>query len=97
MKKRSVIAVDLGASNGRVILVTLADNKLQLQEVHRFSNEGLYIQERCYTDLLYLFHEILAGLQKAFQITDSAEAFGIDTWGVDFGLLDQEGELIMIC
>ena len=46
MKKRSVIAVDLGASNGRVILVTLADNKLQLQEVHRFSNEGLYIQER---------------------------------------------------
>lgn len=94
MKKRSVIAVDLGASNGRVILVTLADNKLHLQEVHRFSNEGLYIQERCYTDLLYLFHEILAGLQKAFQITDSAEAFGIDTWGVDFALLDQEGELI---
>ncbi|WP_282923708.1 rhamnulokinase [Mediterraneibacter massiliensis] len=94
MKKKSVISVDLGASSGRVILLTLLDNTLHLEEVHRFSNEGIHIQDRIYTDLFYLFQEILTGLQKVFRITDSAEAFGIDTWGVDFALLDGEDECI---
>ena len=94
MKKKSVISVDLGASSGRVILLTLLDNTLHLEEVHRFSNEGIHIQDRIYTDLFYLFQEILTGLQKVFRITDSAEAFGIESWGVDFARLDGEDECI---
>lgn len=63
-KKKCVAAVDLGASSGRVILVTLHEDRLELEEIHRFANEGIYVGERFYTDILHLFQEILTGLRK---------------------------------
>lgn len=89
-----VIAVDLGASSGRLIAVELEKGKLKTEEIHRFANEGICIGERTYTDILNIYHEIIKGLQKAYVTYGSADAMGIDSWGVDFALLDKHGEMI---
>lgn len=89
-----VIAVDLGASSGRVIVVSLSEGLLEVEEVHRFVNEGVYVGGRFCTDILYIYREILQGLSKAFQKHPHIDAMGIDSWGVDFALLDDKGELI---
>lgn len=91
---RNVIAVDLGASSGRVIRVSLEGEKLEIQEIYRFPNEGIYVGDRFQTDILYMFHEMIKGLQKAYREKVVFEAIGIDCWGVDFGLLDACGELM---
>ena len=94
MKQKCVAAVDLGASSGRVILVTLHEDCLALEEIHRFANEGIHAGERFYTDILHLFQEILTGLRKLKQGGHRIEAIGIDSWGVDFAVLNEEDELI---
>ena len=60
-----VLAVDLGASSRRVMAVNLEDGMMTMEEIHRFSNEGIAVGQRLYTDILYLYHEILTGLKKA--------------------------------
>lgn len=94
MDVRNVLAVDLGASSGRVIAVSLDHGRLEMKEIYRFPNEGIYVGDRFYTDLLYLFHEVTTGIQKAYGEGVSFDSMGIDTWGVDFALLDEAGELI---
>lgn len=89
-----VIAVDLGASSGRLISVSLKNGKVELEELHRFLNEGIYAGDRFYTDILNIFHEILKGLQIAQKKIGKIDAIGIDTWGVDFAFLDSQGELL---
>lgn len=91
---KRVIAIDLGASSGRVIAVTLDNGRMEFEEIYRFPNEGIYAGERFYTDVLYLFHEIVTGLQMAYGQGGQIDAIGIDSWGVDFGLLDNQGELL---
>lgn len=95
LKMKNVLAIDLGASNGRVILVSSDGKQIELKEIHRFPNSGIHIGDRIYTDILYLFQELITGMRKAFQATDSIDAFGIDAWGVDFALLDSSGELVV--
>jgi rhamnulokinase len=88
-------AVDLGAESGRVILGTLEGKKLTLDEVHRFPNGPVRIGESLYWDALRLFAEIKAGLAALVKERGAAPAgIGLDTWGVDFGLLDRNGELL---
>lgn len=94
MQRNNVIAVDLGASSGRLIQVSLEHGHIELKELHRFANEGIHAGERLYTDILSIFHEILAGLQKACLTGEKLDAVGIDSWGVDFAVLDQDGELL---
>ncbi len=92
MKKR-VLAFDCGASGGRAVLVSYLDGRLKLQEIHRFPNEPVSYNGHLYWDVLRLLHEIKNGLRKA-HAAGGFDSVGIDTWGVDYGLLDKKGNLI---
>ena len=94
-KKLNLLAFDLGASNGRAILGKYNGTKLELEEVHKFPNGAINIQGSLYWNTLGLFEEIKTGLRKAIQATDNNLAcLAIDTWGVDYGLLDKEDNLL---
>lgn len=88
----NVLAFDFGASSGRAILGSFADGKITLKEIHRFDNEPVYINGGFYWDLPRLFHEVKQGLLKAKEY--DFESIGIDTWGVDYGLLTKDGMLL---
>lgn len=92
MEKR-VLAVDLGASSGRVALGRFDGEKIFLEEIRRFSNDPVKVGGVLYWDVLRLFHEIKKGLADA-RLVGGFESAGIDAWGVDFGLLDEYGALI---
>ncbi len=87
------LAFDIGASSGRAIIGDLRDGKLTLSEVHRFNNEGVRVKDNLYWDILGLWREIKSGMRAASQSGDIA-GIGIDTWGVDYALLDGRGELL---
>lgn len=88
------IAVDCGAGSGRVIVGHLTDQKIELEELHRFSNRQVVLGEDLFWDFLYLFDEIKKGIAKAVKKYPDAQSIGVDTWGVDFGLLDEKGRLL---
>jgi len=89
MKK--YIAVDLGASNGRVV----AGDLHGIEVFNRFVTRNEKVHGSVYWDILYIFSEIKKGLAKAFaEYGDDIVSIGIDTWGVDYGLLDGRGNLI---
>jgi len=89
------IAVDLGASSGRVMVGTLEGGKLTLNEMNRFWNGPTEIDGTLYWDIVHLFRNIKEGIGVAQQkYGDSLSSLGIDTWGVDFGLLDSNGKLL---
>ena len=92
MKKR-VLAFDFGASSGRAILATFDGKKIDLKEVHRFSNDPVTINGTVYWDIQRLFFEIKQGMVKAKEF-GGFTSIGIDTWGVDFGLLRKDGTLV---
>jgi rhamnulokinase len=91
MKTSAYLAVDLGAESGRVISGSLANNGLQLQEIHRFQTGGVRLGEHLHWDILNLWREIKRGLSMT---ESSVRSIGLDTWGVDFGLLDAQDTLI---
>ena len=91
---KRVLAFDFGASSGRAILGSYENGKVTLQEVHRFSNDPVELNGTLYWDVLRLFHEIKQGILKA-KAAGGFDSVGIDTWGVDFGLLDEKGRLLM--
>ncbi|OKP73044.1 rhamnulokinase [Paenibacillus sp. P3E] len=88
------IAVDIGASSGRLVLGTLRDGILTLEELHRFSNGFTEHEGSCFWDIDYLFDQIITGLQKATAHGITECTLGIDTWAVDYVLLDAEGNRI---
>src|SRR4051812_12360258 len=89
------LAVDLGASSGRVMLGVWDGGRFALQEVHRFPNDPVYAQGHLYWDVLRLWHEIVAGLaQYAAQHDAPLAGLAVDTWAVDFGLFDDAGRLL---
>lgn len=98
MKKvRNLLAFDLGASNGRAILGQFDGERITMRELHRFENNYVEMNGVFYWDTPYLYRQLKQGLlafrQGGFGDLDS---FGIDTWGVDFGLLDKNGQLVGI-
>ena len=89
------IAADFGAGSGRVIVGTPSAEGIQLEEIHRFENNQKMINGHLRWDFNALFNELKTGLKKAFaKYGDEIESIGIDTWGVDYGLLDKDGKLI---
>lgn len=95
MKEKAYIAIDLGASSGRLLLGTMKEGRLGLEEVHRFPNEPVYLGNTFYWDFMRIFHEIKQGLKKVAQRTNvEVTSIGIDTWGVDGAWLDQKGKLL---
>ena len=95
MKKvRNLLAFDLGASNGRAILGRFDGEKITMQELHRFENNYVEMNGVFYWDTPYLYNQLKQGLLKFKQGGfGELDAFGIDTWGVDYGLLDKNGHL----
>lgn len=87
------LAVDLGASSGRVIAGILKNGKLILEPIHRFANEPVRVQDSLQWNLLGLWQEIQIGLREAAQRYSPIASVGVDTWGVDFVLLNRKDQL----
>jgi rhamnulokinase len=95
MKTLKMMAFDYGASSGRGMLGQFDGEKLTLNEIHRFSNDPVEVGGHLYWDILRLFWEMQQALIKfANQESGSLSSIGIDTWGVDYGLLDHQGDLL---
>lgn len=96
MKKiKKYLAFDIGASNGRVVVGFFDGKKIDFKDIYRFSNEPVYLKNGLYWNFLQLFNEIKNGLKyykKAY--LNDLSGIGIDTWGVDYGILDKDGNLI---
>ncbi|MCL4797611.1 MAG: rhamnulokinase [Bryobacteraceae bacterium] len=89
------LAVDLGAESGRAMLGRLEQNRLELEELHRFPNQPVRLPDGLYWDALRLFHEIREGLRVAGRERKlHLDGIGVDTWGVDFGIVDAGGRLV---
>ncbi|GCE46202.1 rhamnulokinase [Thermosporothrix hazakensis] len=89
------LAFDLGASSGRVVVGQFDGELLTATEVYRFPNEPVRVHQRLYWDVLRLFHEMKQGLIAArLQGHGDVQSIGVDTWGLDFGLIDEHGELL---
>lgn len=91
---KNILALDLGASNGKAILGNFTGDKIQLQEVYRFTNEGVDIHEELYWDILNLYTEVKKGICLAENMCENLTSIGIDSWGVDYGFLDKKGKLL---
>ncbi len=93
--RKVYIAVDLGATSGRVIAGVWSGGELELVEKHRFETPSVFVRDRWYWDFLSLYSEILYGIKTAVESYGAAAvSIGVDTWGVDYGLLDEKGELL---
>ena len=90
-------AVDLGASSGRVMVGTIADGRIDLTQTRRFTNGAIPLPtregERLFWDMLHLWNEVREGLLTAVRDVGPLSAIGIDTWGVDYGLVNGSGTL----
>ena len=90
-----VLAFDFGASSGRAMLFTFDGEKLDIEEMHRFSNDPVMIGNSFHWDILRLFFEIKQGINKTVNAGHKdIQAIGIDTWGADFGLFDKNGKML---
>lgn len=89
------LAFDFGASSGRAMLAKFDGEKMTLEEKHRFSNDPVNINGNLHWDVLRLFHEIKQGILKCANSGDrDIDCIGIDTWAVDYGLLDKDDKLL---
>lgn len=88
------LAVDIGASSGRHILSHLENGKIILEEIYRFSNGMVEVDGEKVWDSQKLFEDILTGMKKCYELGKIPVSMGIDTWAVDFALLDKEDHLI---
>lgn len=90
----SHLAVDLGASSGRVSVVDVGEDQVQVQEVHRFRHVPLQWPDGWHWNLPAIVEEVLTGLRSGLDSDPSVTSVGIDAWGVDYGLLDFTGGLL---
>ena len=93
---RNFIAADIGATSGRVILGTYADGRISTECLHRFPNPILPLGGRYYWDIYALYSEIVRGLAEAGRRDLKIESVGIDTWGVDFVCVADDGSLLSL-
>lgn len=94
MNKKQLLAFDLGASNGRAVLGAFDGKRIELTELHRFDNPMIEQNGLYYWDVLGLYRQLKESFLKLKHEGLEADCFGIDTWGVDFGLIDQNGALL---
>ncbi|MCY4089876.1 MAG: rhamnulokinase [Caldilineaceae bacterium] len=94
-QRATVLAIDIGAESGRVMAVHFDGSGLELEEVHRFPNHALTVNGTLQWDILHLWREVQAGIARhSAHAAGPPASLGLDTWGVDFGLLDRNGDLI---
>ena len=88
------LAIDIGASSGRHILAHLEDGRMVLEEIHRFPNGMVECDGENVWDVEELFSQIKAGMKKCAELGKIPVSVGVDTWGVDFVLLDEQGNRV---
>ena len=88
------LTIDIGNSSGRGMIAEVRQGRIELREVYRFTHELPMVNGRLQTDILYLFSETKKAILAAKNADLLPDGIGIDTWGVDFGLLDAKGELL---
>jgi rhamnulokinase len=94
MANLRLLALDLGAESGRALVGTFDGSTLALEEAHRFPNVPVRLHDTLYWDFLRLFDEVQNGIRAACTPSGELASVGIDTWGVDFGLVDSRGRLL---
>ena len=94
MRTLNLLGFDFGASSGRAMLGVLKDGKLTIEEIHRFSNDPVMLCGRFVWDVPRLLYEMKQALLKISRKEIQLDAIGIDTWGVDYGLIDKNGRLL---
>lgn len=93
--KHNYLAIDIGAESGRTIVGTLADNQLTLTETHRFANGPVRLPDGLHWDVLRLWSDIKEGIgRSSTKIDNKLDSLGLDTWAVDFALLDKNKSLL---
>ncbi|MGS0685410.1 rhamnulokinase [Nakamurella sp. GG22] len=90
----SLAAVDLGASSGRVIVGRVGPGRIELTEVHRFRNGPVALPDGLYWDILGLYREVLEGIRAASREAPDLAGLAIDSWAVDYGLVQPDGRLL---
>jgi rhamnulokinase len=94
-KKLHFLALDMGAESGRVILGDFDGSTIAISEAHRFENSPVLLPDGLHTDVLHIWAELKRGMAKAVGTAGGAIAgIGVDTWGVDFALIDSAGMLL---
>lgn len=100
MSKKGYVAFDLGAESGRAMLAVLDQGQLTLQEAHRFANLPVTLPTGLHWDITGLFRNLVEGLRAASVMANHQQielvSLGVDTWGVDFGLIGEAGELLAL-
>ena len=94
MEQISFLAFDLGATSGRSILGTLRDGKLQMKELTRFPNQILELGGHYYWNIFSLYEHLKAGMVACVKEGVKITSIGIDTWGVDFALIGEDGQIL---
>lgn len=94
MSAATFLAFDLGAESGRALAGRFDGSRVDLREIHRFPNDPVSLPDGLHWDVLRLFHEIKTGLKKAISEIEEIRSAGVDSWGVDFALVDQNGVLV---
>lgn len=92
--KEAYLAIDFGGGSGRVIAGYTSEGVLQLETVYRFQNRQVRMGGHIYWDFLSLFEDMKKGIRMAADKGYHIKSIGIDTWGVDFGLIDKHGHLL---
>ncbi len=92
----NLLSIDLGASSGRVMRAGFDGNVLNLKVVHRFNNQPLYVSNKVCWNIYSIFQEIKSGIAEAARAYGAIRALAVDSWAVDFGLLDVKGNLISL-
>lgn len=91
---KKVLACDFGSSGAKIIMGVFDGDKLNFKNIYNFTNGGVYLNRQRHWDILHLFSELKTGIKKAVEKEGVLDSIGIDTWGVDYGLLDQNGVLM---
>ena len=94
MSSKKYLAIDLGASSGRGIVGEYDGGRLTLRENCRVPNQPVRLVDRLYWDILRIFHEIKQSIHRTSLDDDKISSLGIDTWGVDYALLDSHGHMM---
>jgi rhamnulokinase len=94
MAEHHFLAMDLGAESGRAILTTLRDETVTMEEIHRWPNRPVRMAGTLTWDFPFLYTEVLESLKRVVERGQKVQGLSVDTWGVDFGLLGEDGRLL---
>ncbi|MDR1623391.1 MAG: rhamnulokinase [Tannerellaceae bacterium] len=94
MNKHVFLAVDIGATSGRAMAATLEGGDFRMEEIHRFSNNMLLLHDKYYWDIFHLYRAVRESLRICVKKGIKPDSIGIDTWGVDFGYIGEDGTIL---